>query len=198
MYQWKEESKSETKKKLGGGEETVTTYTYSKVWDDGQIDSVGLQEAGRPSNPPMEIHQPDRSRFRMASSAPSRSTRRCSTASTATRTFAVAAEPGRRRSRPPIPATKRVSVVDGSIYLGPTDIAGARRLPDRLRTGADRRRQHHRRSQTGAGSQPYQTKAGDQLLMVDTGNVPAEKMFADAVTANTMITWLLRAGRPVL
>src|SRR5690242_19301455 len=29
MYQWKEESKSETRKTLGGGEETVTTYTYN-------------------------------------------------------------------------------------------------------------------------------------------------------------------------
>ena len=34
--------------------------------------------------------------------------------------------------------------------------------------------------------------AGDALLMVDTGSVPAEKMFADAVSANTLITWLLR------
>ncbi|MEF2807339.1 MAG: hypothetical protein U0N16_02830, partial [Desulfovibrio sp.] len=29
FYQWTQQSKSETKKKLGGGEETVTTYTYS-------------------------------------------------------------------------------------------------------------------------------------------------------------------------
>lgn len=32
MYQWQERSRSETKKKLGGGTETVTTYTYSKIW----------------------------------------------------------------------------------------------------------------------------------------------------------------------
>ena len=32
MYQWVEDSKSETQKTLGGGEETVTTYTYKKEW----------------------------------------------------------------------------------------------------------------------------------------------------------------------
>ena len=31
-YQWVEHSKSESKDKLGGGTETVTTYTYSKEW----------------------------------------------------------------------------------------------------------------------------------------------------------------------
>jgi hypothetical protein len=34
MYQWQEEKKSETRKKLGGGEETVTTYTYKTGWSD--------------------------------------------------------------------------------------------------------------------------------------------------------------------
>lgn len=34
MYQWKENQKKETRKKLGGGEETITTYTYEKVWSD--------------------------------------------------------------------------------------------------------------------------------------------------------------------
>lgn len=32
FYQWSEESSSSTKDKIGGGQETVTTYTYSKGW----------------------------------------------------------------------------------------------------------------------------------------------------------------------
>ena len=31
-YQWKEYSKSETRDKIGGGQETITTYTYQKEW----------------------------------------------------------------------------------------------------------------------------------------------------------------------
>ena len=51
MYQWKEEEKSETKKKLGGGEETVTTYTYEKAWSSDPIDSSQFQEPSGHENP---------------------------------------------------------------------------------------------------------------------------------------------------
>ena len=39
MYQYKEEAHKETRKKLGGGEETVTTYTYDPVWSEDLQDS---------------------------------------------------------------------------------------------------------------------------------------------------------------
>jgi len=51
MYQWKEDSKSETKQKLGGGEETTTTYTYSKAWASGLIDSSNFKEPSGHKNP---------------------------------------------------------------------------------------------------------------------------------------------------
>lgn len=38
-YQWVESSRSETRKKLGGGEETVTTYSYVPKWVDAPVDS---------------------------------------------------------------------------------------------------------------------------------------------------------------
>ena len=38
-YQWQEHSKEETHEKLGGGEETVTTYTYKKKWVNDPINS---------------------------------------------------------------------------------------------------------------------------------------------------------------
>jgi hypothetical protein len=43
MYQWKEESKSETDKKIGGAEETTTKYTYQKVWSDELINSSNFK-----------------------------------------------------------------------------------------------------------------------------------------------------------
>ncbi|MCG8401246.1 MAG: TMEM43 family protein, partial [Firmicutes bacterium] len=46
MYQWQEHKDTEKRKKLGGGEETVTTYTYSKTWADRAINSSGFKEAG--------------------------------------------------------------------------------------------------------------------------------------------------------
>ena len=39
MYQWKEESHSESQDNLGGSETTTTTYPYDKIWSDSPIDS---------------------------------------------------------------------------------------------------------------------------------------------------------------
>lgn len=39
FYQWVEKAKTEKKDKLGGAEETVATYTYSKKWTSEPVDS---------------------------------------------------------------------------------------------------------------------------------------------------------------
>lgn len=39
FYQWVEQSKSETRKKVGGGSETITTYTYRQAWRNSPEDS---------------------------------------------------------------------------------------------------------------------------------------------------------------
>ena len=43
-YQWVEHSSSETKDKIGGGQETTTTYTYSKEWVSGPVDSGSFKD----------------------------------------------------------------------------------------------------------------------------------------------------------
>ena len=43
-FQWVEKSKSEKKKKLGGGEETVTTYTYEKQWTGSPVESSKFKD----------------------------------------------------------------------------------------------------------------------------------------------------------
>jgi hypothetical protein len=53
MYQWVENSRSETRKKLGGGEETVTTYSYDKRWSERRIDSAGFKQPEGHGNPQM-------------------------------------------------------------------------------------------------------------------------------------------------
>lgn len=44
-YQWEEHSHSETRKKLGGGEETVTTYTYDTGWTSSPVDSNSFKDS---------------------------------------------------------------------------------------------------------------------------------------------------------
>ena len=53
MFQWKEEQESETRNKLGGGTETVTTYRYTRVWAEGRIDSGRFRQPQGHQNPPL-------------------------------------------------------------------------------------------------------------------------------------------------
>ncbi len=43
FYQWIEKSETKTEKKLGGGEEKVTTYTYEKAWVDAPVNSSSFK-----------------------------------------------------------------------------------------------------------------------------------------------------------
>lgn len=56
MYQWEEKKKRETRKKLGGGKETVTTYSYRKDWSPRRIDSSRFKESGH-DNPATMAYQ---------------------------------------------------------------------------------------------------------------------------------------------
>lgn len=49
-YQWVEESKQETRTKLGGGQETVTTYTYRMDWVSNPVDSQNFKRTAGHEN----------------------------------------------------------------------------------------------------------------------------------------------------
>lgn len=51
MFQWIEKQKSETRTKFGGGEETVTTYSYSRGWSDEAQELLQLPPAAGPYKP---------------------------------------------------------------------------------------------------------------------------------------------------
>ena len=53
MYEWMEESKTERRDKLGGGEEEVKTYTYHRVWSDRYEDSSRFKHSDGHENPQM-------------------------------------------------------------------------------------------------------------------------------------------------
>jgi hypothetical protein len=192
MYQWKEDSKSETTKKLGGGEETETTYSYSKVWDDSQIDSSDFKKPDGHQNPPMAIHSrtfqiPEGKLVAFDLDAPvlDRIEGDKDLSLSPSQSAAIKAA---------YSGTKPLSIVDGRIYLGTdntTPALGDYRIGYEL---APLGVISIVARQAGSRFEPYQTEAGDALLMVDTGQVPADKMFAEAIGANTLITWLLRAA----
>lgn len=55
MYQWREETSTKTKKKLGGKEEKTTTYTYTKNWKEGRTDSSKFKKSEEYQNPSIPL-----------------------------------------------------------------------------------------------------------------------------------------------
>lgn len=188
MYQWKEESKSETRKTAGGGEETVTTYTYSREWSGRPIDSSRFREPGLHENPPMQITARDilardatLGSFRLGEQA-----LRKFNADTKLDADPSVAETVRSKMNRP------VNVAAGLIYL--SDNPGSPRIGD-YKIG-------YRIVPAGTGSVVarqsgdeligYQTRAGDVILLAHTGSQTAAEMFKAAQDENRVLTWILR------
>ena len=53
MYQWRETEHTRTEKTGGGGERTIKTYSYERVWSETPIESGRFRNAGDHRNPPM-------------------------------------------------------------------------------------------------------------------------------------------------
>src|SRR6185503_7940150 len=51
MFQWVQKEERQERKKLGGGTETVTTYTYSTEWQSSPVDSASFEESSGHENP---------------------------------------------------------------------------------------------------------------------------------------------------
>lgn len=67
MLQWRENSESKTRTKIGGGTETETSYTYEKIWSDSIIDSSQFEEEGHenPGAKPLESREVDAAEIRV-------------------------------------------------------------------------------------------------------------------------------------
>ncbi len=191
MYQWVEKSETKTETKVGGGEESVTTYSYSREWVDRPVDSSSFKQPDGHRNPQMvyqgqqfEIGQGTLGAFTLASNVIGRIGGAEAMPVKAEQLDAIKAAAG---------ATARpLSVIDGRIYMGfnaSSPSVGDQRVSYELAPLGD----ISVVGQQKAGSfASYQTQAGDALLMVTRGIVAAEKMFADAESANTVLTWILR------
>ena len=190
MYQWVETSKSETRTKTGGGEETVTTYSYEMGWSDRPHDSANFKQPQGHGNPGMEVRG---ERFQIGAATLGAFTlgeRVLSMVGGGAELRLTAAQAGAIQSA--VGAGIRASISGGRIYLGPDPAEprigdyriGYELVPLQTISVVGR--------QAGSGIEPYQTRAGDALLMVAEGPVPARQMFDDALSANTVVTWLVR------
>ena len=190
MYQWTEDRDSKTKKKIGGGTETVTEYTYRKEW------SSHLQNSD-------DFHSPDGHRnpdsmplgggswtaqggrlggFRLDQSMLSRLG-------------------GKARFSPPAEARASDTAFKregDEFYRGAN--SGSPQVGDiRVSFSIVPEGTHSIiAEQSGSSLKPFTTRGGRELLLMRTGTVGADAMFEKAQADNTALTWMLRVGGVVL
>lgn len=190
VYQWKEEAKSKTVEKLGGGTETTTTYTYSKTWSNSLIDSSGFREANTHENPTQKVF----------------TDKEWVSDGVAVGAYAISESMISSLSGyQPLPVTQAMldaqnttapaalTLVGSTIYYQTKDVT----LPEIGST-----RIHYENippqdisviyQQSGDKLIPYTTKNGSSLSMIQLGKSSATEMFKNAVESNKSMTWILR------
>ncbi len=189
MFQWQEESRSERRTNVGGSQDTTTTYTYRQVWAPDRIDSSRFRQQGGHQNPTPRFL----SRTETAPEARLGARRL---------TGEQLRSLGEAQPLPLDPA--RISLPAGAKVAGDVVYIGGD--PEQPRVGdlrisflaAAPAAASVVGAQAGDGFAPFATRAGDRLLLMSAGQVPAAGMFQDAQDANTVLTWVLRAVGAVL
>lgn len=189
MYQWVEEKKSEEKKKLGGGSETITTYTYRKDWSRQAIDSSSFRHPEGHQNPgslPLESRTITAESVKLGAFTLS--------PPVVDRLTQTVELPVGQAEAALIPAelAGRVHVQRGKYYLGANpsspQVGDARIAFGVVKPGP--------RSlvarQVSSTFEAYPAKAGSNILLVQEGIVSADAMFKAAEAANRAMTWILR------
>jgi hypothetical protein len=194
MYQWVEESRSEERKKLGGGTETVTTYTYSKRWEASPQDSSSFREPAGHENPgfpfPGESWRAAEVRLGAFRLSPE-------VAAEVSRDEELAIDEAALAGVDPALA-QGLRVAAGGFYRGGDPEQPAvgdvrvrfRAVPPAVVSVVA--------GQRGGELQPFRARAGGEISLVTYGTVPAAEMFTAAQKANTALTWMLRLGGFVL
>ncbi|WP_269524222.1 TMEM43 family protein [Coraliomargarita parva] len=186
MYQWKEKTSKETKKKLGGGTETVTTYDYTKSWSAQHIDSSRFKH-------PQEHANPSEIRFRNESfvaipvqlGAFTLTTSQIRMIGTSeTYTFpSDYSPPSNLGEHTQSPTTLYFGKNPDSPEIGDIRISFKVAPEQDISIVA---------AQTGNSFQAYQTKAGGTIHLLETGLVSAPAMIQIAQDSNKFLTWVLR------
>jgi hypothetical protein len=190
MYQWKESSRSEKKKKLGGSEETVTTYTYEKAWSSSPIDSSSFKRPDGHSNP---------GSFKVEAQS-----WRAAKVTLGAYTMSPGLVEKMTDFRPvPLTSMAGVRIARGS-FAGMTITSGVLYLgasPSSPQVGDIKVSFSDVKPavvsivarQVGDTFEPFITDVGTSLEMLDVGAHSADSMFKAAIQSNRMLTWILRA-----
>ena len=186
MYQWTEDRDSKTKKKIGGGTETVTEYSYKKEWSSRLHDSDDFHAPDGHRNPgsmPLDDGSWTAPGGRLGGFRLDQSM--------------LSQLGGKARFSPPAEARASDSTFKregDEFYRGAN--SGSPEVGDiRVSFSIVPEGTHSIiAAQAGSSLKPFTTKGGRELLLLRTGTVGADAMFEKAQADNTALTWILRVG----
>ena len=188
MYQWEERSQSKTREKVGGGTETVKTYTYSKAWSGRPVRSDEFKQPSGHQNPgafpyESEVQTADNvtlGAFTLSASLVGK-----------IGTF----EPLAVSAEALLPELqKKAKPHGGGFYLGADPASpqvGDVRVTFQVARPGD---VSVIAKQTGQTFAPYAARAGGTLELLQPGVCTAAAMIEKAQQENRILTWLLRLG----
>jgi hypothetical protein len=193
MYQWKESESSSTKKNLGGSTTTTKTYNYDKAWSASLISSSQFKHPEGHANPaamPYQSH--DIAAGNVTAGAFTLS------ASLVNRINNFTDLPFAALDKLPDALKENSKLADGRLFMGAD--------PSSPQVG------DHRVSfqvanptvvslvarQVKNSFEPYHSKAGGELELLQVGEFSASEMFRQAKETNRLLTWGLRLGGLIL
>jgi len=189
MYQWKQTTKTESKEKLGGSKETVTTYDYEKVWASSLINSEGFEDKVNYQNPNKMLFKSKTTNAQGVKVGGFTITDKMVSKLNDFDELVV---------KPDVNATaigiENLTPHDNGFYIGYNP--SAPRIGDyKVKFSSVKPGPVSIISkQQNNTFEPYQAKAGRSVDMIKMGNHSAENMFEAAQKSNTMMTWALRFG----
>ena len=190
VYQWEENTESNTKEKLGGGTEITTTYTYSQDWSDQIIDSSDFKEAETHGNPTMKSFDNKEWFATNVTIGAYEIPEDLLKALSGYQPFTLASEV---LQSSPSATQGKVQLIGNMLYFqtsnpsmpqtGDTRIRYEIIAPQKLSVIA---------KQSASTLVPYVTKNGRTISMIQTGDHTAQEMFEGAMSSNRVLTWILR------
>ncbi|NCC24633.1 MAG: hypothetical protein EOM25_05435 [Deltaproteobacteria bacterium] len=186
IFQWMEHQETTEKKNMGGSVERQTTYTYSRDWSSSRIDSSRFHQPSGHENPSSLPYEPFSLTATDVTIGAFTMPRSLTDKLPASDTVRLEGMESKNTTRP--------RVVRGQYYIGAN--------PDEPAVGDMRIRHTYAPQQDvsiiarqqGNSFGGYQTSDGRRtLLMLKPGLHDASSMFSAAQSANSTLTWLLRA-----
>jgi len=189
MFQWQEEKKSETRSKLGGGSETVTTYSYKQAWSPSLIDSSSFKQREGHDNPrAMPVSSEAWTAKKVTLGAFTLSGQQVASLNNLED---VTVEEKAAGELPP-DTKQKTKFYNGGYYLGgdPASPAiGDARVTFQVVRPAT---VSIVARQIGSTFEPYQAAAGGTILLLTYGSASAGAMFKTEQQSNARVTWFLR------